>query len=455
MKEKLIREIDRRADAVCALCDAVWDYAETAFEETRSAEALASFLEAEGFRVTRGVAGIPTAFTAEWGSGGVHIGFLGEFDALADLEQASLSAVQSPPSGRPGHGCGHNLLGAGAAAAACAVKAYLEEGHPGRVTYFGCPGEEGGSGKTFMAREGVFDGLDAAISWHPGSRMSVASSSSLANCQVLYRFHGIASHAAGEPHLGRSALDAVELMNIGTQFLREHIPTEARIHYAITDTGGYSPNVVQAEASVLYLIRMPQVTELPELCARVDDIARGAALMTGTQVESEFIKACSNTLTNRPLMEAMRANMEAIPRPVYDAQETEFGRKLRETFGGAADEPVFDGSVEPLPDAERPGTGSTDVGDVSWLCPTVYCYAVTVPRGTPGHSWQMTSCGKSGFAHKGMLYAAKVMAATAYDLYTDGTLLARAKEALAARTGGTYDCPIPKGIAPRSIRNVK
>ncbi|MEA4823140.1 MAG: amidohydrolase [Clostridiaceae bacterium] len=455
MKEKLCQAIDERADAYCALSDEIWGYAETAFAENRSAEALAAFLEADGFQVTRGVAGIETAFTATYGEGGVHLGILGEYDALADLEQTSMSTEQSPPAGRPGHGCGHNLLGAGALAAACAIKAYLAEGHPGCVTYFGCPGEEGGSGKTFMARDGVFDGVDAALSWHPGSKTSVASSSSLANYQILYRFHGIAAHAAGQPHLGRSALDAVEMMNIGVQFLREHIPQAARIHYAITDTGGYSPNVVQAEASVLYLMRMPQVTDLAELYERVNDIARGAALMTGTSVESTFIKACSNTLTNRPLMEAMYTNMLAIPGPAYDEEETSFAEKLRGTFASATEGGAFDTAVDPLPETEGTGTGSTDVGDVSWICPTVYCYVVTAPRETPGHTWQMTSCGKASFAHKGMLYAAKVIAMTAMDLYEDETLLAHAKEELHKRTDGQYICPIPEGIKPRSISDVK
>ena len=455
MREQLYQEIDTRAADFGALSDAIWDYAETAFEETKSAKLLADFLEAEGFTVTRGVANIATAFTATYGTEGTHIGILGEYDALADLDQESMNPHKSEPTGKPGQGCGHNLLGVGALAAACAVKKYLAEGHPGRVTYFGCPAEEGGSGKTFMARDGVFDDLDAALTWHPAGDNTVSYGSSLANYQVVYRFRGVAAHAAGDPHLGRSALDAVELMNVGVQFLREHIPTTARVHYAITDTGGYSPNVVQPTASVLYLIRMPQVTDLPELYARVNDIAKGAALMTGTTEEHEFIKACSNLVANTPLAQRIHDNIESLMPMEYSEEELAFANELRKSLPNAKPGDPFATTVAPLPAQEGAGSGSTDVGDVSWVCPTGYFYIATNPKDVPGHSWQKTACGKSSFAKRGMLLAAKVIAATAVDLYEDPALLEAAKEDLKRRTGGKYECPIPQGVKPRIISQIK
>ncbi len=455
MKEQLYREIDARAADFGALSDAVWDYAETAFEETKSAKLLSDFLEAEGFTVTRGVADIPTAFAATYGTGGTHIGLLGEYDALADLDQESLSAQRSEPTGKPGQGCGHNLLGVGCLAAAVAIKKYLEAGHPGRVTFYGCPAEEGGSGKAFMARDGVFGDLDAALAWHPSSDNNVAFGSSLANYQVVYRFRGVPAHAAGAPHLGRSALDAVELMNVGVQFLREHIPSTARIHYAITETGGYSPNVVQSTASVLYLMRMPQVTDLPDLYARVNDIAKGAALMTGTTEEHEFIKACSNVIPNTPLAQRMHDILESLMPIQHTEEELEFAKKLRETIPSAQPGDPFAETLNPLPAQEGCGSGSTDVGDVSWICPTVYFYLASSPRNVPGHTWQMTACGKSSFAKRTMLIAAKAMAAGAVDLYEDPALLEAAKEDHKRRTGGKYECPIPAGVKPRIISQIK
>lgn len=454
MKDFLYEVIDKHAEETRGLSDAIWGFAETAYAETESAKVLADYLESQGFTVERGVAGIDTAFTATYGTEGLHIGFLGEYDALADLSQTSCKTTPDARCGKSGHGCGHNLLGAGAVAAAVAVKEYIAAGNPGRVTYFGCPAEEGGSGKAFMARDGVFDGLDCAITWHPGSTFSVSSGSSLANYQVIYRFHGIAAHAAGAPHLGRSALDAVELMNIGVQFLREHIPSTARIHYAITNPGGYSPNVVQAEASVLYLMRMTKVTELPDLYARVNAIAEGAALMTGTSVEHEFIKGCSNTIPNRPLIYAMHKNMKEIPLPVPTEDELAYGTELRKTIPTATEGVVYAQTVDDVPETESAGGGSTDVADVSWVCPTVYLGAATWPREVSGHTWQVTASGKSSFAIKSMIYAAKVMAATALDIYNDPELLEKAKAYYTERTGGKYECPIPAGVRPQIISDI-
>ena len=335
-KKEALQAIEREREMICAASDAVWDHPETAFQEFKSTEILCELLEKEGFSVERNLAGIQTAFSGRFGHGKPVVGILGEFDALSGLSQESESIEKVPVcEGEPGHGCGHNLLGAGSVAAAIAVKEYLEKnGKEGTVVFFGCPGEEGGSGKGFMARDGVFDELDFAISWHPGDQNEVSVGSSLANYQVFYRFFGTASHAAACPELGRSALDAVELMNTGVQYLREHAIQEARIHYAITNTGGYSPNVVQPFAEVLYLIRAPKNDQVKELFERVNDIARGAALMTGTRMEMQFVKACSNVVDNTVLEEVLQKNLEEVEREPYTEAELEFAKKLAGTYGG-------------------------------------------------------------------------------------------------------------------------
>lgn len=261
-KSEAIAAVGREQARLTQLSDAIWDHPQVKYQETFAAGLLSDFLREEGFTVETGVAGIPTAFCASYGSGAPVIGLLAEYDALEGMSQAAEATTRQPVvNGAPGHGCGHNLLGVGAVGAALAVRDYLKGGAKGTVKLFGCPAEEGGSGKTFMAREGVFDGTDIALTWHPGDTNDVACGSNLANCQVLYRFHGKAAHAAICPELGRSALDAVELLNVGVQFLREHMPSDCRVHYAITNAGGASPNVVQAEAEVMYLMRAPQLTQ--------------------------------------------------------------------------------------------------------------------------------------------------------------------------------------------------
>ena len=307
--------------------------------------------------MTRPAFGIDTAFTASFGSGRPVIGFLGEFDALAGLSQEAgrVEKAALQPGGN-GHGCGHNLLGVAAAAAAAAVKEYLEKtGQPGTVIFFGCPGEEGGSGKAFMAREGAFDGLDFAVTWHPSDVNSVRTGSSLANFQVLFQFEGVSAHAAGCPEMGRSALDAVELMNVGSNYLREHIIQEARLHYAVLDTGGYSPNVVQNHAGVLYLIRAPRIGQAKEIYDRVVDVARGAALMTGTQMHYELIKSCANVVPNRVMEQVMYEAMRDVPLPVYTEAEYENAGAFAGTVPAAAG-----ASLKPYIDAafERVATGN-------------------------------------------------------------------------------------------------
>ena len=441
------------------LSDRIWDMPELRYQEHQSVSAQIEMMEAAGFRVTRNVAGIPTAFMAEAGEGGPVIGFLGEFDALAGLSQEAGIAQKSPlAEGGNGHGCGHNLLGAGAMLAAVATRDHLAAtGMTGRVRYFGCPAEEGGSGKTFMARAGAFDGLDAAFCWHPASFNTLIPSNSLANVQAYFRFSGRATHAAASPELGRSALDALELMSVGVQYLREHMPEKARIHSAITNTGGISPNVVQDSAEALYLIRAPQVNEALALFERVKKVALGAAMMTETTVEIEVDKACSNLLRNTTLDELMQAQMERIGGIEFDADDLAYAKAIQDTLQpddiGAAFKmfgleqkgkpPVLAGDILVGPRPELVLPGSTDVGDVSWQAPTAQVMTACHAVGTPFHSWQLVAQGKSPAAHRGMVFAAKTMASSAMSLFNNPDLLDRAKEEFSERIAITpYTCPI-------------
>jgi aminobenzoyl-glutamate utilization protein B len=472
-KRRALEAIDAEAARLCSISDSLWDHPEIAYSEDYAADLYCSTLLDEGFDVTRGIAGIRTAFVGSFGRGGPVIGFLGEFDALPGMSQEADTPVQKPViAGGPGHGCGHNLLGVGSLAAAIAVRRYLaESGKPGTVKFFGCPAEEGGAGKGFMARDGAFAGLDVAFSWHPGEVNAVACESTMANYQICYHFHGTASHAAMSPELGRSALDALELMNTGVQYLREHIPQDTRIHYAITDTGGHAPGIVQPYAEALYLIRARRLQQVKELYERVNKIARGAAMMTETRVEIEFIKACSDTILNAELLRVIQRNMEELPREAPDKGDYATARAFRATLAEShsyfddlaadvadpevqarlrerADSDIHD-IVMPFPQ-ERPGFASSDVGDVSYICPVAQVTVTTMPAGTPMHSWQAVAVGKSAMAKKGMLFAGKVLAASAIDAIEDGSIIERAKAELKRRTGGeAYLSPIPADVHPR------
>lgn len=457
-KQEIFSYLAEQQEFVNQVSDAVWDHPETCFEENASAEILCKALEETGFKVERGVADIATAFTGTYGHGKPVIGFLGEFDALSGMSQVAGVTEKCPlEPGANGHGCGHNLLGAGCLAGAMGVKKYLEEtGKEGTVIFYGCPAEEGGSGKAFMAREGCFDMLDAAIAWHPGCGYGSTGGGMLANCQIYFRYKGISSHAGIAPHLGRSALDAVTLLNVGIQFLREHVPTSVRMHYAVTDTGGYSPNVVQAGAEALYLLRAPDNALLKEVRDRVEDIARGAALMTGTELEIDFVKACSNVVPNNALGYAAVENLKLLDLPKYSEEEMEFYSKISASNkNGDAEHPVADTIPEYQPTNEV-FPASSDVGDASWVAPTVTLSSATWPIGTPAHSWQAVSVGKSSMAHKGTLIAGQAMAGVAIDLIEKPELLEKAKEEHKARLKGVkYECPIPKGVKPRIISNKK
>ena len=472
-KKAAIAAIEAKANLIAEVADRIWDYAELSLQEERSAALYCEVLEKEGFTVEKGICGIPTAFSASFGSGRPIIGLLAEYDALSGLSQegGSLERKELTPGGC-GHGCGHNLLGAGAMAAALGVKAFLESTNtPGTVVLYGCPGEEGGAAKAFMARDGLWYGLDAALTWHPEDANEVRTGSSNSCIQTQYLFTGVASHAAGAPDRGRSALDAVELMNIGVQFLREHMSDKARVHYAITDAGGRSPNVVQPKASVLYMVRSNHVSEAVELQKRVDKIAQGAALMTDTTYEKLFIDGLADTVTNHVLERVLFENFQALGVPHYTPEELSFADALAATYPGSDGVPGIGSGYDPdyaeavrqlraqaghamnsflLPlyqgDAFQPG--STDVGDVSWQCPTAQIHVAAWPNGCPGHSWQNVSCDRTDIGHKAALHAGKVLSAAVMDLLTRPELLEEAKAEFRRRTAEGYVCPIPADAVP-------
>ena len=476
-KNEIYDYIDKNQSIFIDVNDKVWDYAETAFEEVRSMACISEALEKFGFTVEKGIGDIPTAFLGSYGSGYPVIGILGEYDALSGLSQtASCIEKKAIIEGGNGHGCGHNSLGAGSLAAAVAVKEYLaKNGKNGTIKYFGCPGEEGGSGKTFMVREGVFKDVDIALTWHPGNYNSAADLSLLANYQINYIFKGRSSHAAAAPHYGRSALDALELMNVGVQFLREHIIPEARIHYAITNTGGFSPNVVQSEAEVVYLIRAPKLNQVEEIYQRVNKIAQGMAMATETEVKIDFIKACANIVPNKILSNLLDKNLREAPIPSYTEEELSFAKSLDDTIPSKQnigerlsgkdaekfislmkDKNLFDSIMPYYHEREVPVLpGSSDVGDVSWVVPTGQIGTACTTIKTMAHTWQFVSIGRTSIAHKGMLYAAKTLAGAAIDILENDTIILEAKDELKRRLDDNkYSSPIPNEVKPRALSSI-
>ena len=468
------QSVEAHAQRYTAASDAIWEHPEVNFHEDSSADILRSLLLQNGFSITDRLGGMPNAFRAEYGSGRPVIAFLGEFDALSAMSQKAGCAVREALTpGAPGHGCGHNLLGVGSLAAAVAVKEAITAGRlSGTVVYFGCPAEETGSAKTFLARDGFFAGLDAILSWHPWDYNGIWPGGSLANVKMIFRFRGQSAHAAGSPELGRSALDALELMNVGVQFLREHVPEDTRIHYAITDAGGLSPNVVQARAEAVYLVRSQRLADLEGIKQRVIDCARGAAIMTGTTMEMEFVKGCSNILPNTAMEEVLVSSMQRIGAPGYTQEELALARSLhealespertlaklsrlcaseaRERVMAHQGEPIY-GFIAPHTPTDAPiVTISTDVGDASWCAPTSQLSAAAWAADTPAHSWQAVAIGKSSIAHKAMLFAAKSLALSAARLMSEPETLARAQREFVARTKDhPYVCPIPADVRPK------
>lgn len=458
--------VEKHEEDTISISHQIWDFAEPRFQEYQSCKLQMDYLEALGFRITKGIGGAETAFVAEAGSGKPIIAFLGEYDALSGMSQEANVASPSPiiPGGQ-GHGCGHNMIGAGALAAAVAIKEYKEQnGIVGTVRYYGCPAEENAGGKAYIVRDGWFDDCDIALTWHPGSATFINATGSLANFRVFFTFQGKAAHAAGSPHLGRSALDAVELMNVGVNYMREHMIDQARIHYAITDAGGTAPNVVQAEAQVLYAIRAPRIQQVKELYERVCKIAQGAALMTETQVEIKQVAAYADYIGNDIIAEQLRTHLQELLPLEYTEEELQYAERFFDAVGEFEREQLKAVAKKVAPhDAEkllgmpiwnflsydRDCKGSTDVGDVSWVCPTGWFHAATWVAGTAAHSWHATAQGKSTIADKAMMYSAKVLAATAYDFFCDAELVQRAKDHWKENLGGeTYPQTLPKEAKP-------
>lgn len=451
MYEKFLGVIDEHSEEICGISDAIYDNSELAFKEYFASNLLKDSLRANGFEIYENLGGIPTAFKAVYGKGYPNIGVLAEYDGLSGMSQEGGAAEEkSIPGCDTNHGCGHNLFAGGSFAAALAVKAYIDAKGEGTVTFFGCPAEEGGAGKTFLARDGVFSGVDAVVSHHPERMYMVRTRPSLACVKVEYYFTGIAAHAGGAPHLGRSALDAVELMNVGANFLREHMETTSRIHYAIIDAGGDAPNMVQSHAAVSYMIRAVEAADVAALVKRVDKIAEGAALMTETTVRSKITSAYSNLITIPTLQRVADESMRDTPLPVPTEEEIAYAQALRKTMRlderRLAEFPFATEVLTPAPPVAH--GGSTDTADVSWNTPTVQMHIANWAKDTPGHSWQSSSQSRASYAKRAMLYAGKAVAGTVMRLMDDHTLIEKAKAEHFEKTGGKYETLLPKDVLP-------
>ena len=474
-KQDVIRWLESNTPRFTRISDEIWAHPEVAWKEFRASKLQADFLEAEGFRITWDIAGINTAFVAEWGEGRPVIGFIGEYDALAGLSQKNQPTQEPLVEGDPGQGCGHNLLGTGCLAPAVAIRHWLEAtGRPGTVRYYGCPAEEQISGKTFMARAGAFDDLDAALNYHPGKMNAPSKGSAVGVYDLVFRFHGKTAHAGGSPHLGRSALDAVELMNVGVNYMREHVTSKVRMHYVITD-GGDLPNVVPDHAEVWYFLRAPEREELDQVAARVLKIAEGATLMTETTVKETFRGACSNVLSNHYLADLQYEAMQVVGPIEFTDAETDYARAINEAFpeenaGGVfkdlhvpqemkehvralEGQPLL-GENFPAWNEDHIGTGSTDVGDVSWITPLSMLSTACFATGAAGHSWGVVATSGMSIGHKGMMHAAKIMALAAMDLYTDPEHLRMAREEFEEATRERpYTTPLLDHVLPPRYPN--
>ena len=406
----------------------IWEYAEVGYKENKSAALHVQNLKAAGFTVETGVAEIPTAFVATYGSGSPVIGILAEYDALPGLSQ-TVSTEKNPIAGKnAGHGCGHHLFGTASVGAGIAIKELIAAGKlKGTIKVYGTPAEEGGSGKVFMVRAGLFNGVDAVIHWHPDDVNAVTTTSALANKSAKFKFYGISAHAAAQPEQGRSSLDAVEAMDNMVNMMREHVPQETRIHYIIT-SGGKAPNVVPDFAEVYYYVRHPKRKDVVEIFDRVVKAAEGAALGTGTTMKYDIIGGTHDLLINKTLAEAMQINLEKVGGVSYTEDELNFAKKLETSFVGAKVDLATAGTVKPLSYISEGNSGSTDVGDVSYAIPTVGLRGATWVPGTAAHSWQAVAAGGTEIGTKGMLVASKTMALTAIDLMSNPVLLAKAME---------------------------
>lgn len=468
-KTLILDHIAQHDEKLSTIAQEIWLKPEIALQETFAAKLLSDELAANGFTIEYGVGDMPTAFVASWGSGDPIIGFLGEYDALPGLSQDVSTAKNPIEDGGAGHGCGHNLFGTACLGSVLALKEAMQAADiPGTLRFYGCPAEETLAGKTFMARAGVYDDLDAAITWHPGSNNMVWNNPSLAMNSFKVNFHGVSAHAGGVPHLGRSALDGVMLMDVGVNYLREHVIPEARIHCVVT-SGGQAPNIVPPYAQVWYFVRAPKRSQVEEIYARVLDIAQGAALMSGTTHDIEFITGCYDILPNDTLADLLLAKMQEVDDLTFTAEERAFAKDLQATFPAGSVERSFermklgttaelakDEQADPLWERVLPHSdnapvmgGSTEVADVSWITPTSQITTCCWPLGTPGHSWQTVAASGSTIGAKGMIFAAKAMALAGLDLFTQPELLEQARVDFdEARDGQEYVTPLPEGTMP-------
>ncbi len=464
MHKTALQWINSHRDELVTASDRIWDLAEVGFQEHQSAALLVQMLKDNGFSVEEGVAGMPTAFVASFGSGKPVIGILGEYDALPGLSQTTDPEKKPLCPGKPGHGCGHNLLGVGALGGALAVKeAMVHHKLAGTIRFYGCPAEETLSGKVYMVRDGLFDDCDATLTWHPSSVNGQWAASSMAMNSVKFTFHGRTAHAAGDPENGRSALDAVELMNVAANYLREHVPSDARIHYVITKGGG-EPNVVPGEAQVWYYVRAPKRPDVDEIYARMLKIAEGAALMTETTFDVEFLTGCYNTLQNEVIGDLYIKNMQEVGAPQFTDEEIAWAKTMASNFAPLqrekslkawkkngidfADKYICD-QVLPVYDRGKVSAGSTDVGDVSFVTPNAQFTTACQALGTAGHSWQYAAAAGMSIGHKGMVYAAQILALTGLDLLTQPETLAKAQEEFTTNTKDEpYKSPLPAGQQP-------
>ena len=455
-KKAVIQSLEAKKQQYVDVATNIWNLAELGYKEGKSANLLQSMLKEEGFTIETGVAGIPTAFTATFGSGSPVIGVLGEYDALPGFSQDAVPFKKELAGNTNGHACGHHLFGSASAAAAIAVKNWLKTtGRKGTIRFYGTPAEEGGAGKVYMVRAGLFQDVDAVIHWHPGDDNNANPISSLSNKSAKFRFRGIASHAAASPERGRSALDAVEALNYMVNMMREHIPEKSRVHYVITK-GGEAPNVVPAFAEVYYYIRHPEMDVVKDLFNRVTKAAEGAALGTGTTMDYEVIHGVYNLLPNQILSTNLYENLKTVGGVNYDKTEEDFALKIFPSLN-RKDVNISDAAlVKPYADQSDEAFGSTDVGDISWLVPTAGISSATWVPGTAAHSWQAVAAGGMSIGHKGMMVAAKTMALTIMDCLVSPEMLKNAKLELLKRRGGDqfkYEALLGDRNPPLDYRN--
>lgn len=435
-KKKILNSLVAKTEKYTKVAKDIWGFEEVGYMEEKSSALLASELEKSGFTITKGVADIPTAFVATYGSGKPVIAILAEYDALPGLSQTG-NPVQETNGGKAGHGCGHNLFGTASTAAAIAVSEWMKtSGKTGTIKLMGCPAEEGGSGKVYMVRAGLFNDVDATLHWHPGNMNSAGTMTSAANISGKFRFKGIAAHASSAPEKGRSALDAVEAMDNMVNLMREHIPSNTRVHYVIT-RGGEAPNVVPAFAESYYYVRNPDKQVVKDVWARVVKAAEGAAMGTGTKMELEITGGVYNMLPNVAMGKIMDANLRIVGGFAYTPEEKVFAQKIQTTFQtGTAPSLASTAEIQPFENEET--LGSSDVSDVSWTVPTTGLYTATFVPGSSGHSWQNVAAAGTSIGAKGMMIAAKTLALSAYDLFTNPDILKAATKEFVEKRGADF-----------------